>query len=113
MLPVAGESNTVLDLIQTGEGAAPPAKKEVKIVGDTSILATLRTFGTGGDLFSVSDKSNGIGMVRCCCRLCVDRCSTTASTGLIGLLLGVWYKLEPKGPHAPETTRHYQGYLDQ
>lgn len=57
-----GESNTVLDLIQTGEGAEPPAKKEVKIVGDTSILATLRTFGTGGDLFSVSDKSNGIGM---------------------------------------------------
>lgn len=57
----------MLDLIETAEGKDAPATaapgKRVKIVGDTSILATLRTFGEGGNLFEVTDEASGNGMV--------------------------------------------------
>jgi hypothetical protein len=55
------------DLIQTGESAAapatpPPKSKQVKIVGDTSILATMRMFAEGDNLLQVTDSSTGYGM---------------------------------------------------
>lgn len=58
----------MLDLIETSEGKDAPATaapgKQVKIVGDTSIMATLRTFGEGGNLLEITDEASGHGMVR-------------------------------------------------
>merc|ERR1719409_2696206 len=56
------------DLIQTGESASapatpPPKSKQVKIVGDTSILATLRMFAQGDNLLQVTDATTGYGMM--------------------------------------------------
>jgi len=58
-----GESQ---DLLQESEGAgavtAPPKSKQVKIVGDTSIQATLRMFAKGEHLFQVTDATTGNGI---------------------------------------------------
>merc|ERR1712166_950702 len=82
-----GESNTVLDLIQTGGCCA--ASQE-----------------GGEDSRGHVDSSNS-AHVRHGWR------SVLSQRQIKWHRHGVWSKLEPKGPHAPETTRHYQGYLDQ
>lgn len=54
------------DLIQEGESSsaevAPPKSKQVKIVGDTAILATMRMFAAGEHLLRVTDEVTGNGI---------------------------------------------------
>jgi len=62
-----GAAQDYEDLIEEGESAAasvtaPPKAKQVKIVGNTAILATLRTFAEGEHLFKVTDSVTGYGM---------------------------------------------------
>jgi hypothetical protein len=58
------------DLIQESAGVmapaaatAPPKSKQVKIVGDTSVLATMRMFAEGDNLLQVTDSTTGYGMM--------------------------------------------------
>jgi len=58
-------SEDATDLIQEAESAAPvapPKAKQVKIVGDTAIDATLRMFAKGGDVLTVTDATNNYGV---------------------------------------------------
>jgi len=57
----------ITDLVQMGEGAgvaaaAAPKAKQIKIVGDTAIDATLRVFAEGSSVMSVTDSATGFGM---------------------------------------------------
>jgi len=59
-------SEDATDLIQEAESATPvaaPKAKQVKIVGDTAIDATLRMFAKGGDILTVTDANNNYGVV--------------------------------------------------
>jgi len=68
----AGFSEDFTDLIQEAESApessvasvatTAPKAKQVKIVGDTAIDATLRMFSEGGSVLEVIDETNGYGM---------------------------------------------------
>jgi hypothetical protein len=53
----------ITDLIETAEtSAAAPKAKQIKIIGNTAIDATLRMFAEGGNVLSVTDATNGYGV---------------------------------------------------
>jgi len=59
---IIGMANLVQEKESQNRVNVPPTSKQVKIVGETAILATLRTFAEGDNLFSVTDEKNGHGM---------------------------------------------------